>query len=379
MTFGVSGDNGTTAVPAPHRQPSALHIGWIMPPFVRELPVGAPDAASAARDLYTLATEFLPNHSAEDQYLFALGLGAQLEPMAEADVIYAGLCFLETEGGRSASTIVVSQVRHESNDEEELLNSAREALERKHPDDDYQRVELPCGPALTRVGAAGFTIAAEFSPTGKDLPFLLSQIRVYIPLPGTDEMLIFGLDSPSQEAWDLHSELFAEVLKTVDWGTDQEIEDYRAMSQRTPVAAVEPDEEVRRDVHWHSSRLLEAVALRGHTTGGQEINSVTCTSCWGKGLRSPCSARHSWRVTGVAADDLPAALSRITSVVSAHGWRAATTDNGDGLRAWATDTAEQRSAGYSFTVSVDSAAGVFSAEVTSPCGRTSAASDSVFG
>ncbi|MFF4604541.1 hypothetical protein ACFY12_17660 [Streptomyces sp. NPDC001339] len=356
---------------------SRLHIGWIMPPFVHELPVNAMDDETAADQLYTLATELLPNHPPAYQYRFALGLSAQLEPMAAANVIYAGLCPLEVDGRPSLSTIVISQITHDSEDEAGALRTTRELLERKYPDDDCQTVELTCGPALTREGTSSFVIDAEWSASGHELPVTQSQMQAYIPLPDTSEMLVFELSSQVGEDWGLHAELFTEILNTVDWGTDQEVEDYRAMRQSAP-AVVEPAEEVKQELYWHSSRLMDAVALRG-SMGGGEVTSLTCSSCWAKGMRSACSARHDWYIGNVASDDLLPALPRVIESFASQGWRPDEEGTGERVHVWAGDEAPERSAGYAFTASVDTGAGTFTAEVTAPCARASATSDSLFG
>ncbi|MCZ1009521.1 hypothetical protein [Streptomyces lydicus] len=365
------------AVPPPAPKRARLNIGWIMPPFVRELPVDAPDYETGAEQLYTLVTDLMADRSDEDRFRFALALGSQMDLMLEANVIYAGLCFLEVEGRPSGSTIIVSQIEHESDDDEELLRTMQETLERTHPDDEYQRVELPCGPALSRIGASGFIISAQWSPTGQEVAVQQSQIQVYIPLPGTREMLIFALDSPSSEDWDLHSELFAEILKTIDWGTDQEVEDYRAMRQSSP-ATVEPTDGVKQEPYWHSSRLIDAVALHGSMGGGQ-VTSVTCAQCWAKGLRSACSARHGWSIGSVMNGDLTHALPRIVASFTARGWQTETESSGNRVRVCAGDDVPEQSAGYAFTASVDIEAGTFTAVVTAPCHRATAAPDSLFG
>ncbi|REK88519.1 hypothetical protein DY245_20760 [Streptomyces inhibens] len=365
----------TATPPAPRR--TRLNIGWVMPPFVRELPVDAPDYETGAEQLYTLVTDLMAGRSDEERFRFALALGSQMDLMLEANVIYAGLCLLEVEGRPSGSTIIVSQIEHESDDDEELLRTTQQTLERTHPDDAYQRVELPCGPALSRIGASGFIISAQWSPTGQEVAVQQSQIQVYIPLPGTGEMLIFALDSPSSEDWELHSELFAEILKTIDWGTDQEVEDYRAMRQSAP-ATVEPADGVKQELYWHSSRLMDAVALHG-SMGGGEITSLTCAPCWAKGLRSACSARHGWYIGDVTSDALMGALPRVVESFASQGWRTDGESTGERVRVWAGDEAPERSVGHAFTASVDTGAGTFTAEVTAPCIRASATTDSLFG
>ncbi|MFF3274664.1 hypothetical protein ACFYWU_27625 [Streptomyces chrestomyceticus] len=377
-----NGASHTTAdASSPERKSARLHIGWIMPPFVHELPVNAVDDEAAADQLYTLVTELLPHHPPEHQYRFALGLSAQLEPMAAANVIYAGLCPLEVEGLPSLSTIVVSQLEHDSEDEAELLRKTRELLERKYPDDNCQAVELACGPALTRIGTSRFVVDAEWSASGDELPVVLTQMQAYIPLPGTAEMLVMELSSQESEAWRLHAEVFGEILNTVDWGTDQEVEDYRAMQggRSAGVSALDdPDESVKKELYWHSSRLVDAVALRGRMGGG-EVASLTCAECWAKGLRSPCSAQHTWYIGEVRSGDLTRALPRVVEAFASQGWRTDDANTAEWVQFQAGDEAPERSVGHAFTASVDIGASRFTAAVTAPCSRVSAPGDSLFG
>ncbi|MGI5258271.1 hypothetical protein [Streptomyces angustmyceticus] len=379
----MSNDAGdaTANAPSVQQRASGLRIGWIMPPFLHELPVNAVDDEAAADQLYALVTELLPSHPPEYQYRFALGLSAQLEPMVAANVIYAGLCPLEVEGRPSLSTIVVSQMEHDSEDEAELLRTTRELLERKYPDDDCRAVELTCGPALTRTGTSRFVINAEWSASGHEQPVVLTQMQAYIPLPGTAEMLVFELSSQASEDWGLHAEVFGEILNTLDWGTNQEVEDYRTMQGGVMAGAsatAEPDESAKKGLYWHSSRLLDAMALRGRMGRQEPVGATTCQDCWTKGLRTPCVATHHWHIDLPSADDLPGALSRVTVTSSTNGWESETTDAGSTVRGWEIDMAGER-VGHSFTVSIDMSARRIAAEVTSPCTRASAPADSLFG
>ncbi|MGW7572585.1 hypothetical protein [Streptomyces sp. NPDC054765] len=372
-----AGDGATVASAA--RRPSKLNIGWIMPPFVHEIPVAAADDEAAAEQLYALVTEILPEHPAEFQYRFALGLSAQLEPMAEADVIYAGLCLLDVEGRPSLSTIVVSQVRHDSEDDPELLRTTREALERKFPDDDCQAVELTCGPALIREGGAAFVIDADWSASGHESAVQQSHIQSYIPLPGTSEMLIFELSSPAGADWGLHAELFHEVLNTIDWGTDQEIADYRAMRQAAPVT-LEADEAVKKELYWHSSRLLDSMAIRGRMSGGEKVSPITCQGCRERGLRTPCYATHNWHMNALASVDLSGVLSRVANFSAAIGWESELPESGNSVHSWEVREGGVRT-GFSFTLTISEDASRITAEVASPCTRSihTSTSESAFG
>jgi hypothetical protein len=197
-----------------------VHVGWIMPPFMHELPVDANDSDDAARRLKDIAVAVLPNRGEEDQYTFALQLGNQLEPMKAAGVTYAGLCFLEVNGEPTTSTITVSQVAH-GQDEATLLPTIEKTLSLRYRHDEIQQSTLPCGRCITRIGPAPFQF--EDVRTGETQRVERTLLQVYLPLPDTGEMMIFELSVPSAEGWDLHSDLFAEILKTVDWTTDEEI------------------------------------------------------------------------------------------------------------------------------------------------------------
>jgi hypothetical protein len=240
-----------------------------------------------------------------------------------------------------------------------------------------------CGPALTRIGTSRLVINAEWSPSGYELPVVLTQKQAYIPLPGTAEMLVFELSSQESEDWGLHAEVFGEILNTVDWGTDQEVEDYRAMQgggSAGASATVEPDRSVKEGLYWHSSRLLDAIALRGRMGGQEPVGATTCQVCWTKGLRTPCSATHHWHISLLTASDLPGALSRVRAASSANGWESGTDDTGSTIRGWEINAAGER-VGHSFTVSIDVSEGKVAAEVTSPCSRSvhAAPADSAFG
>ena len=282
-----------------------LHVGWIMPPFFHELPIDTDDPDEAATRLVDLTRTVLPEHPERQQMAFAMMHASQLDHFRSAGAVYAGFCLLDMEGRPSTASVCVYQLPTEGAPVEDTLTEIKSALERKYRDDDIQIMELPCGQALARIAAAPFLLPAEMSPTGTGVVVDRGLIHCYVPLPDTQEMLLFELSTPSMEDWELYSELFAEIVRTIDWATDQEIAEYARLNQESRVAQ-QPDQAQVQQVYARSSRVLDALAVRGRMDDEHsEVTATTCEGCWAKGLRSPCSTTHRcastrWTSTGCA-------------------------------------------------------------------------------
>ncbi|GGO55967.1 hypothetical protein GCM10012287_48460 [Streptomyces daqingensis] len=362
--------DASTAAPRPQGayrplDDSKLRIGWIMPPFFHELPVDAPDADSAAERLHSLATTLLAEHSTDDQYAFALLLGAQLEPMTENNVIYAGLSFLEVDGQPTSSTVLVAQLpRDGGGDDETVLTTLQDTLKSTYTDDEVEQTDLPCGPAVSRIGRAPFVV--ESTSTGEVTQVERQLIQTYVPLPGTAEMLLFELGVFSPEGWELHSEVFAEVLKTIDWATDQEIAEAAMLAQSGGARLEAADalgETAKRGLDRISDEVLRAVTDReGIAREDERLSATVCSACWDKGLRSPCVGHQAWQLSGVGESELEAALPRLVAHFSESGWRVEDLRT-DGLRA---QTEE-----HAVKASTEPVAGRLLAEVSSVCNRLS--------
>lgn len=351
-------DGGLSASP----RTGALRAGWIMPPFFHELPLDAPDSESAAQQLHSIATTVLPEHSTDDQYAFAYLLGSQLEPMSKGGAIYAGLCFLEAEGQPTSSTVLVSQVPHDR-DDEDIVPTLVDTLRRSYPRDEVDATELPCGPAVFRIGAAPF--AMEDPATGDVTPVSRNLIQTYVPMPNTEELLVFELSVYSADGWDLHTEVFAEILKTLEWATDAEIAQAAALSHNAPPAgAVSPVDDLKLQ-ELHDILVALGTAVVGaalYTSDDKQQSTTTCAECWEKGLRTSCLARQQWRYSNIPPQELNTVLPRGTAHLAKSGWHIESRNP------------EQLSAhknGNSLILNADPRTGQVLAEVSTLCARVS--------
>ncbi|MCH6160546.1 hypothetical protein [Streptomyces marispadix] len=349
---------------SPETGASRLRAGWIMPPFFHELPVDAPDADSAAARLRDIATTVLADRPVDDQYAFAVTLGSQLEPMAQGNVIYAGLCFLEVEQQPTSSTVLVAQLPHD-NDDESVVPTLLDTLKRAYPDHEVEQTDLPCGPAVSRIGPSPF--AVEDASTGDVTPVQRQIIQTYVPLPGTGEMLLFELGVFSAQGWELHSEVFAEILKTIDLATDEEIAEAEMLARlgdSSTRSRGELDEETKQDFAGISAEVLHACVGRDRfAPEAERLSATVCPDCWGKALRSPCLVRHEWRLSDVPEAVLREATNSAESRLPSLGWHVADLRPHTYIRA--------HTERHTVVVTIDVAQRRLLAEVTSMCTRLS--------
>lgn len=367
----------SAAVPGAGR--SELHVGWIMPPFFRELPVDAEDVDEAGERLGELVRTVLAQGSEDDQItMFALYLQITAQ-LADLGAEYAGFCLLDMDGRPSTATVAVYRMPLDDTTAGEALAQAFSALRRAYPDDDVQISSLPAGrgdtQAVVRIGDAPFTLAPEASPSGEPLTVVRGQIQVYIPLPNDRDMLVFELSTPCMQDWDLYSELFATIIRTLDWATEEEAEMAAALSRVQPVAEVTPDPAVVQDLYAHSSLVLDGLGVRGRMDEGNAVSAVTCVECWSKGLTSACTARHQWQMDDVEEAVLAGAITKLDRAFQTQGWLKVSgtpdqsvslaADGGQGTRVDATLLVGRRR---------------LVVEVVAPCTRTVRGSgDTVFG
>ncbi|WP_155054836.1 hypothetical protein [Streptomyces blattellae] len=218
----------TGALQAYRLSTGPLHIGWIQPDFVHDLPLAVDDAddldATADR-LYELARDLLPHRAPTEQHTLARLLIQSVGQLIGADAVYAGLCLIEHEGEPSVSSLAVTHTPRLPGDEEQACELMAEALGERFPDDEVGIIELPQLRAVSRIARDWIALPAEIAPDGQTHQVPRNLIQVFLPLPRVPELLTFELSSISENAWALHSQLFAEILRSIDWTTDQELAD----------------------------------------------------------------------------------------------------------------------------------------------------------
>ncbi|MGW2344704.1 hypothetical protein [Streptomyces sp. NPDC001661] len=297
--------------------PAELRIGWIMPPFVHELPLDAASDEEAAQELYELACDVLPDREQDTRLAFAQLLGTQVVELKNDGALYAGLCFLEIEGVITASTVLVTQIEHDL-PEADAHERLRGTLEEAYPQDEVFPVALPCGAAVTRVAATPIPVQDADDGTTVKLP--RNVIQTYVPLPGTPELLLFELSLFTLEGWDTHSELFAEILRTIDWATDAEIAQQRQPQQLVHETQL-PELGTQDLLRGQSNRLLEAMAGRGTLDENyDQLTSLTCDDCSARGLLSSCVARHLWRIRGLDEASARNTVADVATYLGDQGW-----------------------------------------------------------
>lgn len=369
----------TATTAGPGSDKSKLHVGWIMPPFFHELPVDAKDPDELGERLGQTVTSVLPGGTGEQQvqmFLMYLYITAELQ---EAAAVYGGFCFMDMDGRPSTASVAVYQTPLENTTADDVLADALSTLRRAYPDDDVRISALPGGngngQAVVRIGDAPFTLDAEDSPTGEPVEVPRGQIQVYIPLPNDSDMLIFELSTPSMEDWDYYSELFATVLRSLDWATEEEAQMAAALSQPQPVPDVKPDPEVVQALYGYSSRVLDGLSVLGRMDEGNQVSAIICPDCWSKGMRSVCSARHQWQIDDVDEAVLGNALGRLNEQLPALGWTQLGYEPGVNLKAHGGGDP-----GHRIGVTVIQGWRRIVIEVIAPCNRTMRGpADSVFG
>ncbi len=369
----------TAATPDSETERSLLHVGWIVPPFFHELPVDTDDVDEAGERLYETVQEVLPGGTDDERFRMFVTYASIVGELRDAGAVYAGFCAMDMGGRPSTASVAVYRTPLQNITAEDVLAEASTALQRAYPDDDVRISALPCGKgearAVVRIGDAPFTLAPEVSPTGQPLEVPRGQIQVYIPLPNDADMLVFELSTPCMEDWDFYSELFATIVRTLDWATEEEARMAAALSQVQPVPDVAPDPAVVQELYVQSSRVLDALAVRGRMDEGNVVSAVTCGACAARGLRSVCAARHRWQLDDVDDALLAVAVGRLDETLQAQGWLKLS-----GTPGQYTSLAADGGSGHRVNATLVPGRRRLVVEVVSPCTRTvRGPGDSVFG
>ncbi|MFD8702599.1 hypothetical protein ACFV1W_08275 [Kitasatospora sp. NPDC059648] len=187
---------------------------------------GAADADGADRATVAAATE-LTGHLAEvaEELFSATGpeprrdfavIAATLTDLVQdAGVRYAGVCALEVDGRASEATLVISLARHPL----PITAFATElATVRRHAE--VWTVLLPAGPAAVLVEGRTVPVPGPLAADGQRRWLVTSAVQAFVPLPDGGSVLCAQLSTARPEDWEMYTEAFAELLKSIQFGWD---------------------------------------------------------------------------------------------------------------------------------------------------------------
>ncbi|MDI3418063.1 hypothetical protein [Streptomyces luteolus] len=296
------------------------------------------DVDEMADRLVAMAKTVLADRSTDEQHFFAQMMLRQTAQLIEAEAEYAGLCFVEHEGEQAMATLLVNRVPSLGRKVDEAAEATKAQLKELYPNDEVRISALAVDhtPAVTRIGGLEVTVPPEISPDGQPQTLRQGIIQTYVPLPGQGETMVFELNTPSPEAWDMYADMFDAIVGTLDWATAEERAEQRELQQNAAIPAQpgpqapapqeqvpqpqQPEPEpvaqgVAEAVHRISRLVLDAVGMRGPVDeAADHLAAAPCPPCRAKGLTSGCTARHHWEMTGLT----PATLQDMFAAASSH-------------------------------------------------------------
>ncbi|MGI5338234.1 hypothetical protein ACQEVS_12935 [Streptomyces sp. CA-181903] len=299
-----------------------LHMTWLPPAFFHPLPLDSADAEEAADRLYSLAERLLPSGTDEDRVRMCVAYGFLLQDFIEAGAEYAAFCALDMgDGRRSTASLAMYRIPLEGYADLDLLDQMASALRDAYPRDDVRFSELSCGRVVVRIGDEPFVVPSEFSGAGTSIEMLKGIIQVYIPLPDRSEIAVLELATPAMDDWDFYSELFASIVQTVSWATEEEI-----LFLTTPSQIFHPSDSVSvaaaQEVYAHSSNILDALALHGSVSPESRLTKVVCPDCRVASRTVPCSLLHEWFAHALASSaDYTDVVRRAEASLLARTWK----------------------------------------------------------
>ncbi|MFJ9345529.1 hypothetical protein [Streptomyces sp. NPDC101237] len=208
MSALAAGENVRSSIGGP-----GIDVRWIMPEGFFEIPMDADTLDETAEQLVELARSVMPEATFEVQLEWAVMVAAHYDSFVEAGIQYSGFVMTEVDGDRCTATVTVSMI-----DLDERAGTRPVAFlgsTMRHLDmGQVGEIELPCGPAVSCIGTRKASLPGSLTVSGADEPVVTSFIQVQIPLDnGT--VLVLEMGTPTPQAWDVFSAMFAGVVKSV--------------------------------------------------------------------------------------------------------------------------------------------------------------------
>ncbi|MFJ4666982.1 hypothetical protein [Kitasatospora purpeofusca] len=179
----------------------------------------APATGAAAAELTThlaeTAEELFSGTAPDDRREFALIAAALADVVTASGAVYAGVAAVQVDGRAADATLVVSLARHPL----PITGLATElATVRRHAE--VWTVLLPAGPAAVLVEGRSVPVPGPLAADGVRRWAVTSVVEAFVPLPDGASVLCLQLTTAQPQDWELYTDVFAELLKSVQFGWD---------------------------------------------------------------------------------------------------------------------------------------------------------------
>ena len=203
-----------------HTAPPVLHsddvqVRWVMPEFYCDLPINEADDDEAVRLLEELVDKALPGAGEGDKTRFGVVCALGFDDLLAAGAEYAAIGVTAVDETPCTATVFASLV-----DSPEIEGGVPGVVReissslRRLDAGEVSRIELPCGPAVSYIGAREPRFTGELTESGESFTFPTSFIRVYVPLPnGTT--LVMEMATPTAIGWDTFSTMFGNTVSSI--------------------------------------------------------------------------------------------------------------------------------------------------------------------
>ncbi|MFF4401405.1 hypothetical protein [Streptomyces sp. NPDC001480] len=203
-----------TGAAPPALRADDIHVRWVMPEVFHDLPIHETDD-EAVRLLDELADKALPEAGEDDKTRLGLVCALTVGDLQAMGAGYASICLTAVEGAPCTATVLVSLIN--SPEVEGGVRSAAKAIAsslRRAGAGEIAEVELPCGWAVSCIGARDAQLAGDLTETGESLTFPTWYVRVYVPLPNGTTVTM-EMATPTPAGWEAFSTMFGNTVSSI--------------------------------------------------------------------------------------------------------------------------------------------------------------------
>ncbi|MFF2655751.1 hypothetical protein ACFVUH_00145 [Kitasatospora sp. NPDC058032] len=172
-------------------------------------------AAGLSAHLAETAEELFSGAGPAERRDFALIAAALADTVTASGAVYAGVGAFRLDDRPTEATLVVSLARHPL----PITGLATElATLRRHAE--VWTVLLPAGPAAVLVEARSVPVPGPLAADGARRWAVTSVVEAFVPLPDGVSVLCVQLTTAQPQDWELYTDVFAELLTSVQFGWD---------------------------------------------------------------------------------------------------------------------------------------------------------------